>query len=489
LNNFNLSIKFNQNLQLNFKSSSKMKFKVTQQQTNHHKDMVTAVCWTSGGGPSSGSQSELYSAGDDRQITRWNIDGDTVGKVSDLAEGCYVTDMSWFPGSSDSFAISCTDGSFRLMNKNGREDKRVSNVSLGAVITLKWNYDGSALATGGEDGCVKVYSRVGVPRYDPLVQAAHAVFSMAWSPDSNQILFCSGDMLTIKTLQDGGSKDIKWRAHDGAVMKVDWNPVNGLVVSGGEDRKYKVWDSFGRQLFQSQPLDHVVTCVSWSPRGDYFAVGSYDVLRLCDKLGWCHSRDRPQSGSLLSMSWTPDGMELACAGANGAVVFASVIEKRVESLKFEATQTEPNTIVVYELKNEQNWNVEFRDRIVDWSIGFSHLVAATANQCAIYATSNLNTPKAQMDLNAAPSLILQSPAQFAIISNVDVGGVTVYTYEGRTLCTPRFAGLRTEFLNGRVASLTDDVLAVLDVSDSRTVHCFLTSRNGEPARSVSDFFF
>ena len=55
----------------------------------------------------------------------------------------------------------------------------------------------------------------------------------------------------------------------------------------------------------------------------------------------------------MSMSWTPDGMQLACAGANGAVVFANVVEKRVEGLKFEATQTESNTICVYELKNEQ----------------------------------------------------------------------------------------------------------------------------------------
>jgi intraflagellar transport protein 80 len=462
-----------------------MKFKTTQAALNHHKDMVTAVCWTGGRGAAPGQQAELYSAGDDRLVTRWNLDGETVGKVCDLPEGTFVTDLSWFPGSSDTFAVSCTDGTFRLINKNGREDKRVSGVSLGAVITLKWNYDGSALATGGEDGCVKVYSRVGVPRYDPLVQAAHAVFSMAWSADSNQILFCSGDTLTIKTLQDSDAgKEIKWRAHDGTVMKVDWNPVNGLVVSGGEDRKYKVWDAFGRQLFQSQPLDHVVTCVSWSPRGDYFAVGSFDVLRLCDKLGWCHSRDRPQSGSLMSMSWTPDGMQLACAGANGAVVFANVVEKRVEGLKFEATQTEPNTICVYELKNEQTDQIDFRDRIVDWSIGFGHLVAATPNQCAIYATSNLNTPKAQMDLNAAPSLILQSPSQFAIVSHADAGGFAVFTYEGRPVCTPRFAGLRTEFLNSRVTSLTDDVLAVLDVTDSRTVHCFLTGRNGEPSRSV-----
>ena len=31
-------------------------------------------------------------------------------------------------------------------------------------------------------------------------------------------------------------------------MKVDWNPVNNLIVSGGEDRKYKVWDSYGEQV-------------------------------------------------------------------------------------------------------------------------------------------------------------------------------------------------------------------------------------------------
>lgn len=31
-------------------------------------------------------------------------------------------------------------------------------------------------------------------------------------------------------------------------MKVDWNPVNNLIVSGGEDRKYKVWDSYGEHV-------------------------------------------------------------------------------------------------------------------------------------------------------------------------------------------------------------------------------------------------
>ena len=32
----------------------------------------------------------------------------------------------------------------------------------------------------------------------------------------------------------------QWKAHDGVILKVDWNPITGLIVSGGEDCKYKV---------------------------------------------------------------------------------------------------------------------------------------------------------------------------------------------------------------------------------------------------------
>ena len=41
------------------------------------------------------------------------------------------------------------------------------------------------------------------------------------------------------------------------MMCADWNMVNGLIVSGGEDCIYKVWDSYARQLYQSQPFEQV----------------------------------------------------------------------------------------------------------------------------------------------------------------------------------------------------------------------------------------
>ena len=69
-----------------------------------------------------------------------------------------MTDMHWFPatkkvagGGSDIFVVSATDGSMRLMSKAGRVEKVVDG-HKGAVVSVRWNYEGTALATCGEDG-------------------------------------------------------------------------------------------------------------------------------------------------------------------------------------------------------------------------------------------------------------------------------------------------------------------------------------------------
>lgn len=65
------------------------------------------------------------------------------------------------------------------------------------------------------------------------------VYAACWSPDSNQVLYTSGKMLIIKPLQPS-SKPSAWKAHDGIILAIDWSSTAGLIISGGEDRKYKV---------------------------------------------------------------------------------------------------------------------------------------------------------------------------------------------------------------------------------------------------------
>lgn len=82
-----------------------------------------------------------------------------------------------------------------------------------------------------------------------MAQAEEPVYCVCWGgSDGSQLLFCSGSYVTIRSLQGAGGVSSKsnsgiqasWRAHDAVVLKADWSAVTGLIVTGGEDCKYKV---------------------------------------------------------------------------------------------------------------------------------------------------------------------------------------------------------------------------------------------------------
>lgn len=152
-------------------------------------------------------------------------------------------------------------GTFRLINKSGRQDNKV-DASTAAVISLRWNYEGSALATAGEDGSVKVWSRNGMLR-SVLATTTKPVYAVCWGPDSDQVLYSAGGEIVQQSVQVD-RKQLKWKAHDGVVMAMDWNPVNNLIVSGGEDCLYvKGGGGKGGAWCYGGCIDshHVVGCV------------------------------------------------------------------------------------------------------------------------------------------------------------------------------------------------------------------------------------
>ncbi|KAG7389692.1 Intraflagellar transport protein 80 [Phytophthora pseudosyringae] len=439
-----------------------MRLQHSQLPVNHHTEIVTACCWT--------PESDVITCSDDNSIVRWRMDGEVAGAVTKM--DAFVTSVHWVPSvgkqSADTFAVSCTDGTFRLISKNGREEKRVQACDAGAVIALKWNYDGTALVTAGEDGTLKIWSRSGNLR-STLATTGRSVYDVCWGPDSDQLLFMHGNNLVIKTVQLG-RKDIQWKAHDGSILCLDWSPINNRLISGGEDRIFRVWDAFGRQLYQSPAGEHVVTSISWCPNGSCFAVGSYNMLRLCDQTGWSYCRQRPQSGSLMDLAWASDSTQLVAAGGNGATVFAQVVGRMLPWKKVEVTLVDPRKIHVHDVVNETLEELDFaRDRVVEMSFAHGFLVVCTATQCFIYDAQSWNTPHI-FDLRAAVSLLVQSESHFLTVDNFN--GIQVYSYEGKTVSNPKFPGLHVEFLSSRTISLSSDTLAILDHSDRKTIRCF-----------------
>ena len=370
-----------------------MKLKIKK--SERHTEVVCSCCWA--------PDNKLYSLSN-KTILTWDYNGEYIDQFMELDIPC--TSIEWGPSShtSDNIALGTSDGALKIITKSGKVDKIVEGAHSTAIICIKWNSDGQAIGTSGEDGIVKIWSRQGVLR-SKLVENANPVYAIAWSPDENYMLYTSDKNLAIKPIFKGGNKTLSWKAHDEIVLCVDWNFSNKLIISGGEDRKYKVWDQYGRNLFVSLPYNYVTTSVAWAPSGEYFAVGSFDMMRLCNKTGWTYSFNKIDSGSIFKLSWSGDGTTVAGAGGNGSVVFGSIIDRAVSWKNIEVRLDENNKLIVTDFQTDGFADIDFNERLIDMTLGYDYLIVVTNNQCHIYNIDNLKAPY-KFDIKEKVKMIL-----------------------------------------------------------------------------------
>ncbi|CAH8475410.1 unnamed protein product [Schistosoma turkestanicum] len=415
---------------------------------------------------------EIISAADDRAVKCWNLTTDQVVDLFSLPQNVFPTCMDWFPRQrtkqatksstgSEIFLLGATDGKCHIISKRGRIE-RTSDAHQGAVLSAKWNFDGTSFATSGEDGQIKVWSRSGMLR-STLCQHSYPIYSISWGANSNVMFFSLDKQLVAQPLQ-ANAKPSAWKAHDGVILQVDWNMINDQLISASEDCKYKVWDSVGRLLHSSAPFEYPVTSVSWSPDGQLFAVGSYATVVLCDKLGWIHNLERTHTGSILSIKWSPDGNQIACAGGNGRIINGQVIERFLEWNGFEALVTDERTSVLQNLRNESIERLEFRDRISKISFSFNHFIVVTATQCYVYNIKNFNTPTIVDLKECSVTHIAQCQKYFAL---ADGSSVYVYNYDVRLVCSLKHANIHAEQIYADSLSISNDVIGIKDQLDKK----------------------
>jgi intraflagellar transport protein 80 len=122
-----------------------MRFKIKRLERSKHSDIVSSVVWSNAG--------ELFSVSDGLTMLKWDMNGELDSKILDI--DVPVVDMDWLPSGKEAnevVALACSDGSFKLVSKAGRIEKSISEAHASAIISIKWNYEGPALATAGEDG-------------------------------------------------------------------------------------------------------------------------------------------------------------------------------------------------------------------------------------------------------------------------------------------------------------------------------------------------
>lgn len=375
--------------------------------------------------------------------------------------------------------LACSDGTVKLVNGSGKLKTSIDAHS-GACICACWNTDGTAFVTGGEDGNVKAFSSAGMLR-GTLHASNRPVYSLAWSANSAHVALASGKHIKIVN-QQPGVPTLEWKAHLANVLSLDWNPCSNLIISGGEDCKYRVWDAQGRALFCSSLLDQMVSSIRWRPDGECFAVGSFNEVLLCDRTGFVYDRKAQTGiGSVFALAWRPDSTRIACACGSGHVACFDVLSSRCQWKHLELKQESASRLHVYDLPNGTSDVLEFKDRVCSFSLVFDRLVVATPSQCFVYGGGYWNTPIA-FDIKGVPRLLQQSSSNLLVGDST--AGMQVFSYEGKQLCRCKADELRVELLNERHASISPDVLAVVSTSDRRCIQLFDASQGKRIADSV-----
>lgn len=444
-----------------------------------HTESCTAVAVSLNG--------EILSGGDDYTVWRWNSSGEPITKLVEL-ESC-VTFISWVPGagskkkvagaaadvSKDVCLVACADGTLRFINVASARVERVVECHSGAITAFAYSPDGSSIVTAGEDGYLKVWSQAGVQR-SVLQSVGKCIYTLVWGAESTEfsgecVLYSVGSDVVVKPLNPAVKKQLKWKAHNGVVLCADWSRMSNLVITGGEDGAYKVWDAYGRNLFTSSVMEHPCTSIAFAADGEMFAVGSFQSIRVCDKTGWSYCNERlADKGSVMSVKWTADGTQMILGCGSGALAIGQLVDRRLHWGSFSVRLSDGNKLHIQDVITDSNEELEHRDMIIKVAIGHGYLVVCTTTQCICYDVQRFSNPM-QFDLRDAVISLILAEKHFLIADCSQ--GIQIYTYEGRQVSTIKLAAtLRPELMATNILSLSLDTVAVRDPADSKKIIFF-----------------
>lgn len=227
------------------------------------------------------------------------------------------------PGRQQIITYSRGDVSFRTWDLErgtqvgeGWEDKER------ALSVIALSPDGKTVATGNDNGAVKL-----------------------WSIDKGKV---------VK----------KWTGHTKEVLSMCWSPDGGRVVSGSEDDTFRVWDVESEETIIG-PINaqNFLWAVCYSPDGKMIATGGSMGLKVWDA----------NTGKLLktleegfmSLTWTSDGKTLIAIGGTDIKKFDTAAWSQtaiLEDLKDSHTITlSPNERILASTSHKmtvQLWNLE-----------------------------------------------------------------------------------------------------------------------------------
>ncbi|MGL4608848.1 MAG: WD40 repeat domain-containing protein [Trueperaceae bacterium] len=224
----------------------------------------------------------------------------------------YVRDLMWSPDGQKIAVAAAESTLFIFKASSGEVLTRYTGHALGTE-TIAWSPNGKRLASGGQDGYVRVW---GVDGEVASVRLGSWVQHLAWSKEGNVLAVAAGKQLYF--LDADGDVQEQVATLPNTLTALAWHPTKFVLAVGAYNR---VWMMTPHKLNANEKQEGWA-CPSpplllrWHPQGHYLAGGTTDAVylwpakqpeKLMHMTGYFHK--------VTALAWDSSGRYLSTGGA------------------------------------------------------------------------------------------------------------------------------------------------------------------------------
>jgi WD40 repeat protein len=241
-----------------------------------------------------------------------------LSKLWEAAIDGHVVSLAW-SNALGLLAAASADGPIALFDaKTGRVRANFSGHGFGTSC-VAWTADGQHLASGGQDGKIRLWNPATGEQIKEMPAGAAWVERLAWCPTAEILASAAGKKLRL--WDNNGEMLREYPDHPSTIADIAWKPDEMILASTGYGKLF-LWSPEQSAALRDFTWQGSMLVLAWSPNGEYIAAGGQD----CSVHFWLMKtgEDLQMTGyprKVREIAWDSTSRYLATGGADISCVW------------------------------------------------------------------------------------------------------------------------------------------------------------------------